>query len=176
MDILLQSVALVYLTLILFVFLRQKKLNKIENFVYKGMIALNYTEIFFDIAYHIAHHYMPQSTLAIILTKLFICTSISWALGFPSYTFVLCSPRNTGEEATPEIKKYFIQEFLKVVVLIVICDIIVFCLPLTITIKPDYIMLGGAAQYFMYGAIGLSTIANAITIFKYKKSLKEQKY
>ena len=176
MDILLQSVALTYLTLILFVFLRQKKLNKIENFVYKGMIALNYTEIFFDIAYHIAHHYTPQSTLAIILTKLFICTSISWALGFSSYTFVLCSPKNTGEEATPELKKYFIQEFLKVVVLIVICDIIVFCLPLTITIKPKYIMLDGLAQYFMYGVIGLSTLVNAYTVFKYKKDLKEKKY
>ena len=104
MDRLLQSVAFIYLTLITIVFLKQKKINKIENFVYKGMIALNFIELFFDVGYHISNYFIPNSIITMILAKLFLCSSVSWALGFSSYVFVLSSSKNTGDEATKEIK------------------------------------------------------------------------
>ena len=176
MDILLQCTALVYLTLITYVFIKQKKLNTIENFVYKGMIALNYAELVFDIAYHVAQYYMPESTFAMILTKLFVCTSISWALGFASYVFVISSPKNTGGEATKEIKKYFIDKFLIVVVFIILADVIVFLLPLDIMIFPEYIILSGLGMFFMYGVIGSTTFVNLFTLLRNSTNIKDKKY
>ena len=176
MDILLQSVAFIYLSLITYVFIKQKKINKIENFVYKGMIALNFIELAFDVGYHISNYYMPNSTLTMVLAKLFLCSSISWALGFSSYVFVLSSPKNTGEEATKELKKYFVDRFLIVVIFIVIYDIIVFLLPLKINTYPDYIILEGWALWFMYLTIGSTTLLNAYTILKNKQSIKEKKF
>ena len=176
MDILLQSVALLYLTLITIVFLKQKKPKKIENFVYKGMLALIYVEIFFDIAYHIACYYAPGTFLATALAKLFICSSFTWALAFSSYVYVLSSPRNTGEAMDDEMKRFFIKKFLYVVVVIVISDIIACFLPLTIDIKPEYIRLDGLCQYFMYAVIGSTTIVNLFTVIKNKKSIKDKKF
>ena len=176
MDILLQCVAFIYLSLITVVFLKQKKINKIENFVYKGMIALNFIELAFDIGYHISNYYLPNSYLTMILAKFFICSSISWALGFSSYVFVLASPKNTGDEITKEIKKYFINRFLVIVIFILIYDIIVFLLPLNITTYPDYIILSGWSMWFMYAAIGSTTFLNLYTILRYKKSIKEKKF
>jgi signal transduction histidine kinase/FixJ family two-component response regulator len=176
MDILLQCTALIYLTLITIVFLKQKKLNTIENFVYKGMIALNYVELFFDIAYHVAQYYMPESTLAMILSKLFVCSSISWALGFSSYVFVISSPKNSGGEATKEIKKYFIEKFMTVLIIILIADLIVFLLPLETLIFPEYIILSGYAMIFMYGIIGSTTFVNLFTLLKNNQSIKNKKY
>ncbi len=176
MDILLQCTALVYLTLITYVFIKQKKLNTIENFVYKGMIALNYAELVFDIAYHVAQYYMPESTFAMILTKLFICSSISWALGFASYVFVISSPKNTGGEATKEIKKYFIDKFLIVVVFIILADVLAFLLPLDIMIFPEYIILSGLGMFFMYGVIGSTTFVNLFTLLRNSNNIKDKKY
>ena len=175
MDILLQCTALIYLTLITVVFLKQKKLNTIENFVYKGMIALNYVELFFDIAYHVAQYYMPESTLAMILSKLFVCSSISWALGFSSYVFVISSPKNSGGEATKEIKKYFIEKFMTVLIISLIADLIVFLLPLETLIFPEYIILSGYAMIFMYGIIGSTTFVNLFTLLKNNQSIKNKK-
>ena len=176
MDILLQSIAFIYLTLITIVFIKQKKINKIENFVYKGMIALNFIELAFDVAYHISNYYLPNSALTMILAKLFLCSSISWALGFSSYVFVLSSPKNTGEEATKADKKYFVDRFLIVVIFIILYDIAVFLLPLKINSYPDYIILDGWALWFMYAAVGSTTFLNLYTILKNKKSIKEKKF
>ena len=176
MDILLQSVAFIYLTLITIVFIKQKKINKIENFVYKGMIALNFIELAFDVGYHISNYYLPNSALTMILAKLFICSSISCALGFSSYVFVLSSPKNTGDEITKEDKKYFVDRFLLVVIFIILYDIAVFLLPLKINTYPDYIILDGWALWFMYAAIGSTTFLNLYTILKNKKSIKEKKF
>ena len=82
MDILLQSCALLYLVLITYVFLKQKKANKLENFIYKGILTLTYIELVFDIGYHAAIHYMPGTIISTVITKFFICASISWAFVF----------------------------------------------------------------------------------------------
>ena len=176
MDILLQAVALLYLTLITYVFLKQKKLNKIENFVYKGMIALNYVEIAFDIGYHIANYYIPDSIWTMILTKLFICSSISWAFGFASYVYVISSPKNTGEEATDELKKFFINKFMIVLGFIAVADILVFILPLGIETYKGSIILSGWALSFMYGAIGATTIVNTYTMLKNRQNIRDKKF
>lgn len=176
MDILLQCVALIYLSLVSYVFLKQKKINKIENYVYNGIIILNFVELFFDIGYHLVNYYYPDTMISMVVTKLFICSSISWALGFASYVFVLSSSKNDGREATGAVKKYFIDRFMMVIICIILIDIIVFMLPLDILIFPEYVILMGPATFFMYGVIGSTTFINLFTLLKNRRSLIEKKY
>ena len=176
MDILLQSCALLYLVLITYVFLKQKKANKLENFIYKGILTLTYIELVFDIGYHAAIHYMPGAIFSTVITKFFICASISWAFVFTLYIFALASPKNSGGELTKETKKYFIEKILLLVAIIFIADVIVFLLPLSIEIYPKYIILSGMCQNFMYAAIGGSTIVNAFIILGNRQNIKSKKY
>ncbi len=176
MDILLQGTAFVYLSLITFVFLRKPKINKIENFVYKGIIIFNYIEIIFDIAFRISHYYMPESIWTTVLAKLFICAFISWCFGYSSYIFVLSSPKNNGEEITKEIKQYFISRFMIVILFIIIADITVFIMPLRINEYYDSLILNGGALHFMYAATATSSIINVFTMIRNRQSIKEKKF
>ena len=175
MDIILQISALIYLALITFVFSRQKKANTIENFVYNWMILLNYIQLVFDIGYHISEYFIPGSLLSFILAKLFLCSTITWVLGFSCYIFIISSPKNTGGEVTKELKNYFIKKLIYVMVLIIIINIIIFILPLEILTYQTSLILNGTALDFMYIVITISLFANLIVVVKNKRSLKDIK-
>ena len=180
MDIQLQIVAFIYLLLITIVFYKQKKINKIENFVYKFMIVLNFIELIFDVGYRISYHYLSNTILTTILAKLFICSTIGYVLGFTIYVFILSSDKNTGGEATKEIKKYFMDRFLIAVIITISLSMIVFLLPLSINEYQlhirEHLYITGAAQWFMYIAVGTIGTFNLYTITKNNNNIKEKKF
>jgi hypothetical protein len=54
-DIFFQISALCYTLLIAIVFITQKKVNKLENHIYKGVLIVTFIEIILDIAYHLSY-------------------------------------------------------------------------------------------------------------------------
>ena len=176
MDILLQCVALVYLALITYVFSKQKKIERIENLVYKGIIVFTFIELAFDIAYHVSTFYWPGSRISTVLAELFLCFSIAWSLIFTLYVFVISTPYNKGGAITKELKRVVLDRFLIMASFCAIAFVLVFVLPFDIMIYPDYLILMGPAVFFMYGVIGSTSFVNLFTLLKNRRSLKEKKY
>ena len=128
MDIFFQISALFYITLITVVFFVKKKNNTIENYVYRGVIVVAYIEIILDTLGRVLYFYMPNHIISEIVTKLFMCSTVTWAMTFTFYIFVLSSPKNDGTEMTKDKKRYFTNALLILIALIIILDTIAFFL------------------------------------------------
>ena len=176
MDIFYQVSALFYTILITIVFATQKKVNKIENFIYRGLLVVTFIEIFLDLGYHIACYYIPNMLITDILTKLFMSSTVTWSLTFSLYIYALSSPKNDGQAMNEEKKKYFIKTLTFMVIGIVILDIIMFLLPMDLYIGDSYVLIEGAVLYFAYACIGITLFINLILVLKSKEGLTSKKY
>ena len=112
MNIYFQISALIYTILTTIVFFVKKKVNTLENYIYRGIIIVTYIEIFLDLGSRIANYYMLDSTLANVLTRLFMASSLTWPIVFTYYVFALSSPYNDGGEMTKDKKRYFINSLI----------------------------------------------------------------
>ena len=176
MDIFYQVSALFYTILITIVFATQKKVNKIENFIYRGLLVVTFIEIFLDLGYHIACYYIPNMLITDIITKLFMSSTVTWSLTFSLYIYALSSPKNDGQAMNEEKKKYFIKTLTFMVIGIVILDIIMFLLPMDLYIGDSYVLIEGAVLYFAYACIGITLFINLILVLKSKEGLTSKKY
>ncbi len=176
MDILFQILALFYVSVITIVFFVKKKQNTLENYIYRGIIGVTFIEIFADLSSRIANYYMLNSTLANILTKLFMASTLTWPLVFSLYLFVISSPKNDGEELTKEKKQYFAKALIILVMLIVALDTVIFVLPMTVEVGYGYQLIKGPILYFTYAAIGLTLAFNMYLVIKNQKTISDRRY
>ena len=91
-----QGSALIYTILIAAVFFSKKNNNTLTNLTYVVMILITFVEIIMNITYHMVGFHSIDSTMTLILTKLYYCAAVSWTLGFTYYIFAITSPRKQG--------------------------------------------------------------------------------
>ena len=175
-DIFFQVSALLYTILVTIVFITQKKVNKLENFVYRGLLIVTFIEIFLDLGYHFACYYIPGTFITSALTKLFMCSTVTWSLTFTLYIFALSSPKNDGQAMTEEKKIYFTKKLFVLIAAILVIDIIIFILPIDIKIFDTYVLIEGPILSFVYVLITLAIIINVILVLRSKEGIFNKKY
>ena len=176
MDIFFQISALFYTVLITVVFITQKKDNKIENYIYRGILVVTFIEIFFDLAYHIACFYISNMLITRILARLFMCSTLTWAITFTFYIFALASSKNDGKEMTIEKQKYFTNALVTMCLFIFALDAVMLTIPMKLVIYVDSVYISGPILYFTYVAIGATLLTNIILASKSKKDKKNKNY
>ena len=176
MDIFFQILALFYVLVITVVFIVKKKTNSLENYVYRGIIVVAIIEIVLDLVSRIVNVKMPGSALSLGLTKLFMGSTITWAMTFTFYIFALSSPKNNGEEMTKEKKFYFTKALFVLVFLILLMDTVIFCLPMKINYLNNHQIYTGAVLNFTYIVIGITMIMNTYFAIRFSKGLSDRRY
>lgn len=176
MDIFFQILALFYVSVITVVFLVKKKTNSLENYVYRGVIVVTIIEILLDLISRIINVKMPGSFLSMFSTKLFMGSTVTWAMTFSFYIFALSSPKNTGGEMTKENKSYFTRALLCLLALVLILDMVIFMLPMSIDFYESYQLYSGPVLYFAYISIGITMFINTYFAIKYSNGFKDQRY
>ena len=176
MDIFFQILALFYVSVITVVFLVKKKTNSLENYVYRGVIVVTIIEILLDLISRIINVKMPGSFLSMFSTKLFMGSTVTWAMTFSFYIFALSSPKNTGGEMTKENKSYFTRALLCLLALVLILDMVIFMLPMSIDFYESYQLYSGPVLYFAYISIGVTMFINTYFAIKYSNGFKDQRY
>ena len=176
MDIYFQVSALFYITLITAVFLIKKKNNTLENYVYRGVIVVAYIEIILDILSRTLNYYMPGQLLPNLVTKLFMCSTLTWSTTFTFYVFALSSPKNDGKEMTKEKKRYFTNALLILVMIIIVLDTIIFFLDINVEVFDTFMLQSGSALQFAYVGIGTTIVINTYLAIRYSKGITDRKY
>ena len=176
MDIRFQSIALFYLIVITVVFFVKKKNNTLENYVYRGIITVTFIEILLDIASKVLLVTMPESILPMLITKIYLCSTITWAMTFTYYVFAVSSPKNIGGDLSKETKSYFIKKLVSLIISILAVDALVLTLPLEISYAGAETIYTGAVLSFVYLGIGLTIFINTFLVMKHSKSFFERKY
>jgi len=174
-DIFFQISALCYTLLIAIVFITQKKVNKLENHIYKGVLLVTFIEIILDIAYHLSYFYIPEALISEILARLFMCSTITWSVTFTFYIYSLSIDKD-NEEMTQERKKSFAKALIILCFLILVLDIITFILPMDIINERTFTKISGPIVLFAYGVIGIDVLLNIIFAFRTKEGLNSKKY
>ena len=176
MDIFFQISALFYITLITVVFLIKKKNNTIENYTYRGVIVVAFIEIILDLASRVLNYYMTGHIITEITTKIFICSTITWAMTFTFYIFAISSPKNDGKEMTKDKKRYFTNALLILIAIVIILDTVAIMLDIKIEVFDSFMLIGGPVHQFSYICIGITMIINTYMAIRYSKGITDRKY
>ena len=176
MDIHFQILALFYLIVITIVFFVKKKNNTLENYIYRGVIVVTFIEIILDLVSKILNATMHGHIISEIMTKLFMCSTLTWSLTFVFYVLALTSPKNTDGELTKETKAYFVKMLFMLVAIIIATDAIIMCLPIQIELINNAQLYSGPVLYFVYFGIAVTMFINTFLAIKNSKSLFEKRF
>ncbi len=178
MNIYFQISALIYLILTIVIFYTKKKIKTLENYIYKGILAVSFIEIILDILLNIVCFLYPNSLLGEILCKLFLCSFLSWALTFAYYIYAITSTKNDGAiiVGNNEKFKYFTSILLFLIIFIAMLDFSLFMMPIEITKYENYVLYDGPAVLFMYLCTISCLIFCIFTLLYNRVNIKSKKY
>lgn len=178
MNIYFQISSLVYTALTAIVFFVKKKVNTLENYIFRGILVVTFINIGLDLLNVIVCHLLPQTIYATVLSKLFACSSLTWAIVFVYYIYAITSPRNDGfvESGNNQNFKHFVKVLIFIVFLILLSDCFIMSLPITIELYDGYVLLGGPALYVSYYGIAICLGAIWYFIFSNRVNISQKKY
>lgn len=178
MNIYFQLSALVYTFITAIVFFTKKKVNTLENYIYRGILAVTFIEIILDIVNIFIGYMYPNSSLSITISKLFVCSSLTWPVVFVYYIYAITSPRNDGFVLTGNNKnfKHFINMLIVTICIIIILNTIIMNLPISVVPYDGYLVIGGPALYFTYYCIAICLGVIWYFILSNRINIKQKKY
>lgn len=178
MNIYFQVSAFVYTLITTIVFFTKKKVNTLENYIYRGILVVTFLEIIIDILNIIIAYKLPNSALSINLSKLFVCSSLTWPIVFVYYIYSITTPRNDGFilSGKNENFKHFVNILIVTICIIITLDTIIMNLPIDVTPYDGYIIIGGPALYFSYYCIAICLGVIWYFILSNRVNIKQKKY
>ena len=134
MNIYFQISALIYTILTTIVFFVKKKVNTLENYIYRGIIVVTILEILVDLLNISVSVKFPYSIYSVMTSKLFVCCSLTWVIVFAYYVYAITSPRNDGYVLSgnnPNFK-HFVKVLIICIIIILMIDAVIISLsPIT---------------------------------------------
>jgi signal transduction histidine kinase/CheY-like chemotaxis protein/HPt (histidine-containing phosphotransfer) domain-containing protein len=178
MNIYFQLSAFVYTLITTIVFFTKKKVNTLENYIYRGVLLVTFIEIVIDILNIIVAYKLPNSTLSINISKLFVCSSLTWPIVFVYYIYAITSPKNDGFviSGSNQNFKHFVNMLIITICIIVILDTIIINLPISVVPYEGYLIIGGPALYFSYYCIAICLGVIWYLILSNRINIKQKKY
>ena len=178
MNIYFQISSLIYTLLIAVVFFVKKKVNTLENYIFRGVLVVTFINIILDILSVIACHVYPNTMIAIGTSKLFACSSLTWAIVFVYYIYAITTPRNDGFVESGKNKNFmhFIKVLFLIIFLILLSDCFIMSAPINIELFDGYVLLSGPALYLSYYGIAICLGAIWYFILVNRVNIRQKKY
>ena len=178
MNIYFQISALIYTILTTIVFFVKKKVNTLENYIYRGILLVTVLEILADLLNIFVSLKFPYSIYAVITSKLFVCCSLTWVIVFAYYVYAITSPKNDGYVLSGDNKnfKHFVKALLISTIIILLLDLIIISLPVTTSYYRGYVIVGGIGLYFSYYCIAVCLGIIWYFILANKINIRQKKY
>ncbi len=173
-----QICSIVYLILVMFVYYYKKKLNTLENLIYKFLMITCLITLIFDIVSVEVALIVPKSLYAVLFCKFYLVCILSWIFTFTYYMFTISSTKNVGLVSMENNQniEYFKKLFYKILFLFIISSIIVMIIPIDIYAKDSIMYTSGLSPTITYVITGICIFSWAIIMIKNYAKLKDKKY
>ncbi len=178
MNIYFQISALIYTILTTIVFFVKKKVNTLENYIYRGILVVTILEILVDLLNIFVSVKFPYSIYSVMTSKLFVCCSLTWVIVFAYYVYAITSPRNDGyilSGNNPNFK-HFVKVLMICIIIILMIDAVIISLPVSTSYYNGYVVVSGVGLYFSYYCIAVCLGIIWYFILANKINVRQKKY
>ena len=178
MNIYFQISALIYTILTTIVFFVKKKVNTLENYIYRGILVVTILEILVDLLNIFVSVKFPYSIYSVMTSKLFVCCSLTWVIVFAYYVYAITSPRNDGYVLSgnnPNFK-HFVKVLIICIIIILMIDAVIISLPVSTSYYDGYVVVSGVGLYFSYYCIAVCLGIIWYFILANKINVRQKKY
>ena len=174
----LQISGLLYVSFIAIIYFRKKKINTIENIIFKSLIIhVTFTTIVDLVSrtYAITH---PVTIISELLFKTFLWMIVNYAIIFTYYVYCITSKKNVGnvDIKDNENKEHFLKVRKYMILNMMITLPIIFSLPVKLTVRGEMFTQSGPAMIGSYVISGISIILWLLFIFKNGNNAKSKKF
>ena len=162
-----QIISLIYIISISIIFITKKKINSIENKLFKNIMVVNLIGLVIEITCFLLGYYNVKNIiLCKTMVKLYLIYLVSFVMIFTIYLLYISSK-------TKNIMKW--QKALNIIYYI-ICILLLSILPINLVNKNGAIYANGLAANASYVLIAVYIIVWYVVLFKNFKTIKNKKY
>lgn len=170
-----QICSLLYIGLLICVYFHKKRLNNLDNKIFRILLILNFVGLFVDVLSIFTIFHMDKIPIInFIVTKLYLLYLLSWIVLFTCYVFVLCSQ---SETVNPQKNKDTrLRQSIKIIMGIYILSIaLVLVLPLYYYNENGVIYSYGPSANSLYIFSGIAILTWIIKLIINIKKVKLMK-
>lgn len=174
----LQLSAFLYVSLIALIYFHKKKINSIENIVFKSLIIHTLFTIIIDLTSRVYAITQPYTYMTEFLFKANLWMLVNYVIIFTYYIYCISTKLNAGNiplEENPN-KKYFKKGRKMMLLGIILVFPIILLLPVNIRIDGNYFIQSGPAMTFAYAISVLFIFLWLIFIYRSKNKWKDKKF
>jgi len=174
----LQISAIVYTLFIALLFFSKRKLNSLDNRTYSVILIYTTISLIIDLLSRLYAITYPITELSEYIFKVNICFLVGYPILFSYYVFCATSEKNIDmiEFNDNPHKSYFNRASKIMYCFMIISWIIVFLLPIELTVKGDYFVQEGLAMTTSFAIGGLCIMSWIIMLIKVRKQIKKIKF
>ena len=178
MNTYLQISALLFLSIILIEYFHKKKINSLENLIFRALIVTMMITIVLDIFSTIFALYYPITKWTGYIIKVFLWGLVTWVYLFSYYVYCITCDKSAGPVDFKEHphRKFFIKKFILTMVAVAIIIIWMTSVRIDIYIEGNYWYYDGPAMIVAYLATGIGIVTWVIRMYQSRKQLKQTKF
>lgn len=163
--------SLIYTITIAIIFFCKKKINTIENRIYKKQIIYSIICVCTELCILLVTNYFTSETIINISLKIFNLSVLTWIFNFCLYSFVI-----SHKEENIDYKSKYKMLYWMLMSIFVICGIVIIILPIKLSGISSEVYSSGPSVDFLYGYCTISLICMIFLLLKNRKNLKEKGY
>ena len=178
MNTYLQISALLYTIIIASVYFSKKRVNTLENKMFKYIIIVMIATIIMDIISSVHAIYFDKKIFSEYLIKAYLGGLIVWVYFFTYYVFCISSPKHVGviEFKEHPYRKHFEKAFLITCIIVIGIIAYMFHQPISYHVIGFKFYCEGPAMYVEYISAGVGIFLWLIAILRDIKNIEQKKY
>ena len=167
-----------YILLVSIVYFSKKKLNTLENIIYKSILLFTFITLIVDMISVYMGIRFATHPATLIFCKLYLVCILSWMLLFTYYIFVISSRKNVGHVSIEENENIlYFKRFASLFAIIdIIISIVIFLLPLNLYSDGILMYTYGPSATISYVCAGACIVIWIATMIYNRKNIKNKKY
>ena len=167
-----------YILLVSIVYFSKKKLNTLENIVYKSILLFTFITLIVDMVSVYMGIKFATHPLTLLFCKLYLVCILSWMMLFTYYMFVISSRKNVGHISIDKNENIsYFKKFASIFAIInVIVSSIILLLPLNLYSDGILMYTYGPSATISYVCAGACVLIWIATIIYNRKNIKNKKY
>ena len=174
----LQLSGLLYISFIAYIYFKKKKINTIENIIFKSLIIHAIATTLVDLTSRI---YAVNNHVTIITELLFktnLWMIVNYTIIFTCYVYCISSKKNAGNVDIKENpnKEHFYKVRRIMILAMMLTLPLIFILPVKLIVRGEYFIQEGPAIIGSYLISGISVILWLVLIFSNQNNIKSKKF
>lgn len=174
----LQLSGFLYISFIAYIYFKKKKINTIENIIFKSLIIHAIATTLVDLTSRI---YAVNNHVTIITELLFktnLWMIVNYTIIFTCYVYCISSKKNAGNVDIKENpnKEHFYKVRRIMILAMMLTLPLIFILPVKLIVRGEYFIQEGPAIIGSYLISGISVILWLVLIFSNQNNIKSKKF